>query len=116
MGHQLWFTTSAILTILSFTDAPQVVEGLDFTFSALTNNTLFLLLSIAIVAFATASGADNIVTRTFIDSPVRMIGCAAPLGGLSPFCSCDVIPLIAVFIAMGFTVRRYGILTYSSSD
>jgi uncharacterized membrane protein YraQ (UPF0718 family) len=101
IGHRVWLVTAAVLAILFAVDAPQGVESMGFTIKALIDTAPFLLLSIAVAAYATASGADNLIARAFTGSPLTMIVFAAVLGGLSPFCSCGVIPLIAALLAMG---------------
>jgi hypothetical protein len=99
--HRVWLVTATILAILFLTDAPQAVESTTFTIDALIGTAPFLLLSIGVAAYATATGADNLIARAFTGSPLAMIVFAAILGGLSPFCSCGVIPLIAALLAMG---------------
>jgi uncharacterized membrane protein YraQ (UPF0718 family) len=42
-----------------------------------------------------------LLARAFEGNPARMIVMAALLGGLSPFCSCEVIPFIAALLAVG---------------
>ncbi len=61
----------------------------------------FLLLSVVIAAYATASGADKLIALAFQGRPMRMIAVAALFGALSPFCSCGVIPIIASLLAAG---------------
>ena len=99
--HRVWLATAAILALLFVADAPQAVESAGFTITALAGTAPFLLLSIAVAAYATASGADNLIARASTGSPLTMIVFAAALGGLSPFCSCGVIPLIAALLTMG---------------
>lgn len=100
-GHRAWLVTAMILASLFATDRPQAIESLGFTLRSLVDTAPFLLLSIAVAAYAVASGADNLIARAFTGSPLTMIVFAAALGGLSPFCSCGVIPLIAALLAMG---------------
>ncbi|HAR53594.1 MAG TPA: permease, partial [Roseovarius nubinhibens] len=45
--------------------------------------------------------AESLIARAFEGRQVRMIFLAAVLGGLSPFCSCEVIPFIAAMLAVG---------------
>jgi len=71
------------------------------TLASLWNTAPFLLLSIGIAAYATASGADNLIARVFQGRVLPMIGMAALFGALSPFCSCGVIPIIAALLTMG---------------
>ncbi|MBX2853690.1 MAG: permease, partial [Rhodobacteraceae bacterium] len=61
----------------------------------------WLLLSIGLAAYAAATGADNLISKAFQGREAVMIVTAAMFGGLSPFCSCGVIPLIAALLAMG---------------
>ncbi len=99
--HRVWLATVLILVVLFLMDRPQAIESGEFTIKALVGTAPFLLLSIGVAAYATASGADRLIARVFTGSPLMMIAFAAVLGGLSPFCSCGVIPLIAAMLAMG---------------
>jgi hypothetical protein len=82
-------------------DVGQATTSTWFVADALYGTAPFLILSIAVAAYATASGADNLIARVFAGSPLTMIALAAAFGGLSPFCSCGVIPLIAALLSMG---------------
>jgi uncharacterized membrane protein YraQ (UPF0718 family) len=61
----------------------------------------FLVLSVAVAGAAKATGADTIIGRVAAAKPGTVILAAAVFGGLSPFCSCGVIPIIAALLAMG---------------
>ncbi|MEL6946906.1 MAG: permease [Pseudomonadota bacterium] len=88
--------------LATFLFAPaQGWTSVTFVVTALINTAPFLILSIAVAAFAGASGADSVISKIFVGSPLVMIFVAAAFGGLSPFCSCGVIPLIAALLAMG---------------
>jgi uncharacterized membrane protein YraQ (UPF0718 family) len=91
----------AILLAVYLLDPGQLVPSIAFTLEAFVGTAPYLALSIAIAAYATASGADNLISRAFAGHPVRMVFTAAAFGALSPFCSCGVIPLIAALLAMG---------------
>jgi len=99
--QRVWLTSGLIVAALTLYDAGQATSSLRFTADALISTAPFLIASIAIAAWAGASGADNIIARAFTGSPILMILLAALVGGLSPFCSCGVIPLIAALLAMG---------------
>ncbi len=99
--QRVWLFTAATLGLLFLIDATQGLASLWFVGDALLGTAPFLVLSIAVAACAGASGADNLIARAFQGSPVMMIVFAAALGGLSPFCSCGVIPLIAALLSMG---------------
>lgn len=91
----------AILVAVYLFDQAQLVPSIAFTLDAFIGTAPFLILSIAIAAYATATGADNLISRAFAGHPIRMVFTAAAFGALSPFCSCGVIPLIAALLAMG---------------
>ncbi|RDC68524.1 permease [Rhodovulum sp. 12E13] len=99
--YGVWLTSAAILAALALVDPPQAVESARFAGGALLHTAPYLVASIAIAAWAGATGADNLIARAFTGAPLLMIGLGALAGGLSPFCSCGVIPLIAALLAMG---------------
>ncbi|EFL88106.1 permease [Ahrensia sp. R2A130] len=101
MNERVWLVTAAILAIIAVFNPTQGVESFAFAIRALVETAPYLLLSIGLAAYAGASGADSLIARAFTGSPVVMILVAAAFGGLSPFCSCGVIPLIAALLAMG---------------
>ena len=99
--QRVWVTTALILLVLAVFDPVQAGASAGFAASALFGTAPYLILSIAIAAWAGATGADNLIARAFTGAPLLMIGLAALAGGISPFCSCGVIPLIAALLAMG---------------
>ena len=99
--HRVWLASGAILLALALFDAGQAAESARFTGAALLHTAPYLVLSIAIAAWANATGADNLIARAFTGAPLLMVLLGALAGGLSPFCSCGVIPLIAALLAMG---------------
>jgi len=99
--ERVWLAILAILAVLFLFDPTQAISSAGFAANNLINVAPFLLLSIGIAAYAGATGADGLIARAFTGSPAVMIMIAALAGGLSPFCSCGVIPLIAALLAMG---------------
>lgn len=99
--HRVWLASALIVVLLAVFDAPQAVESTRFALAALLHTAPYLILSIAIAAWAGATGADHLIARAFTGAPLLMIVLGALAGGLSPFCSCGVIPLIAALLAMG---------------
>jgi hypothetical protein len=79
----------------------QATDSVDFTLGALIGVAPFLFASIAVTAYAKASGADRLIAKAFTGNTGRMVVVAALMGALSPFCSCGVIPVIAALLAMG---------------
>ena len=99
--HRIWLIAALILLILAIFDTAQAMQSATFTAKALLHTAPYLILSIGIAAWAGATGADNLIARAFTGAPALMILLGALAGGLSPFCSCGVIPLIAALLAMG---------------
>ncbi|MFN4130189.1 MAG: permease [Paracoccaceae bacterium] len=99
--QRIWAVSALILAALTVFDIQQAIESAGFAAGALLRTAPFLILSIAIAAWASATGADNLIAKAFTGAPLLMIGLGALAGGISPFCSCGVIPLIAALLAMG---------------
>ena len=99
--HRVWLASAIILIVTAVFSPTQALDSAMFAGSALAHTAPFLLLSVGIAAWAVATGADNLIARAFVGSPLLMVALAALAGGLSPFCSCGVIPLIAALLAMG---------------
>lgn len=90
-----------ILALLALFDPVQLGEAVRFTGEQFIHVLPFLMLAILLAAYAKASGADALIARAFSGNVVLMIFMAGLIGGLSPFCSCGVIPLIAALLSMG---------------
>lgn len=99
--YRVWLASVTIVMLLAIFDPEQALASILFAAYALLETAPFLVLSIAIAAWASATGADNLIARAFTGAPGMMILMAAIAGGISPFCSCGVIPLIAALLAMG---------------
>ena len=99
--QRIWLVLALILGVLAVFDPSQAANSTLFAGKALLNTAPYLILSIAIAAWAGATGADNLIARAFTGAPLLMIMLGALAGGISPFCSCGVIPLIAALLAMG---------------
>ncbi|NND50071.1 MAG: permease [Rhizobiales bacterium] len=99
--QRVWLSSAVIVTGIALVSPQQALDSLGFVAGALLHTAPFLMASILIAAWAGATGADNLIARAFTGSPLLMVVLAALAGGLSPFCSCGVIPLIAALLAMG---------------
>ena len=91
-AHSVWLVSGAILLTLTVFNSAQAIASAQFAAGALAHTAPYLVLSIAIAAWAGATGADNLIARAFTGAPLLMIFFGALAGGLSPFCSCGVIP------------------------
>lgn len=100
-SQMAWTVAGVAFFALLVLDAGQVPETLRFTGINLIEIAPFLGVAIGLAAYAKASGADSLIARVFSGNLGIMIFFAALFGGLSPFCSCGVIPLIAALLSMG---------------
>jgi uncharacterized membrane protein YraQ (UPF0718 family) len=96
-----WGACIAIILLVAVLDRAQLWPTLSFAANALAGTAPFIIFAVLAVAYLKASGAETLLARAFEGNPARMIVMAALLGGLSPFCSCEVIPFIAALLAVG---------------
>lgn len=96
-----WLASLAILLGLALLDHAQLWPTIVFTVFALGHTGPFILFAVLAIAYLKATGTENLLARAFEGNPARMIVFAALLGGMSPFCSCEVIPFIAALLAVG---------------
>lgn len=96
-----WLASLVILAAVALLDWPQLWPTIVFTAGALWHTAPFILFAVLAVAFLKATGAETLLARAFEGREVRMIFLAAALGGMAPFCSCEVIPFIAALLALG---------------
>ena len=96
-----WGFCVLIVAAIAILDRAQLWPTLTFTTKALAGTAPFIAFAVLAVAYLKASGAETLLARAFEGNPARMVVMAALLGGLSPFCSCEVIPFIAALLAVG---------------
>ncbi|MGK7651121.1 permease [Roseovarius sp. B08] len=96
-----WLALALILAAVAVLDPPQFWPTVIFTGDALLHTAPFILFAVLAVAYMKATGAETLLAKAFEGRQIRMIFLAALLGGLSPFCSCEVIPFIAAMLALG---------------
>ena len=96
-----WLAALAIpLTLAIF--APEALwPVLAFAARAFAGTLGFIVFAVLAIGGLKATGAENLLARAFEGNEIRMIVLAALIGGLSPFCSCEVIPFIAALLAAG---------------
>lgn len=81
---------------------PSEFEGiLRDTLGSLGHTAIFIAFAVFAVAYLRATGAETILARAFQGREARAIVMAALVGGLAPFCSCEVIPFVAAMLAVG---------------
>ena len=101
---RVWLAVLAILAAVALLDPAQFRPSVSFTLGALAHTLPFIAFAVLAVAGLKATGADGLVARAFAGRESRMIVLAALVGGLAPFCSCEVIPFVAALLALGTPV------------
>ncbi|MEM9229157.1 MAG: permease [Pseudomonadota bacterium] len=98
---RVWLVIAMIfLAIIVLT--PEDLDGISrHTIGAILHTAPFILFAVMAVALMRATGSEALMARAFQGRESRMILMAALVGGVAPFCSCEVIPFIAALLAMG---------------
>lgn len=98
---KVWLIALAIPALIALADPAFTWPLVTGTAAALGHTAPFILFAVAAIGFLKATGSESLLARAFQGNELRMIGLAALAGGLSPFCSCEVIPFIAALLAAG---------------
>lgn len=98
---RVWGFALALPLLIALFDPAQAIETVRFAVGALGHTAIFITFAVLAVGYLKATGAESLLAKAFEGREIRMIGMAALLGGLSPFCSCEVIPFIAALLAVG---------------
>ncbi len=96
-----WLAIGLIPALLALIDPAQVLPTLRFAGEEILRTGVFIACAVLAVAFLRATGAEALLSKAFTGPEVRMIALGALVGGLAPFCSCEVIPFIAALLAVG---------------
>lgn len=94
-------TFLAILAILASRDPGAVGPVLGETWRHFFGTLPFILFAVAAIGTLKATGSERLLDGAFVGREERMIGIGAAAGGLSPFCSCEVIPFIKALLMTG---------------
>lgn len=98
---RVWLFIGAMLLGVAALVPAELVGVVTDTGKALGSTGIFIGFAVFMVAYLKATGAEGIVAEAFKGSPVRMVILASMVGGLAPFCSCEMIPFVAALLAMG---------------
>ena len=98
---RVWLAIAIIFALLAWFDLDQVMPSVRFATGALLHTTPYVLFAMATIAWLKAAGAESVISSAFKGRETGMIIAAALVGGLAPFCSCEVIPFIAGLLALG---------------
>ena len=96
-----WLAIALIPALLAIVDPAQVLPALRFAGESILHTAIFIGAAVLAVAWLKATGAEALLSRVFTGSELRMIAMGALVGGMAPFCSCEVIPFIAALLAVG---------------
>ncbi len=100
----MWLLIAAIPLLVLVFDQARVGGLLQIATSELAGTAPFILVAVLLIAYLKAAGAEGLIVRAFAGREKRMIVLAALVGGLAPFCSCQVIPFVAGLLALGVPV------------
>ena len=100
----VWGSILLIPLAVAAFDFASLAEILRIALGAFMGTLPYIAAAVLIIAGLKASGATGLVARAFEGRETRMIVLAALIGGLAPFCSCEVIPFIAALLAAGAPV------------
>lgn len=97
----VWVLIAFIPLAVALADGEQLDAILGIAIRAFVATLPFIAVAVLLIACLKATGAEALVAKAFEGRETRMIVLAALLGGLAPFCSCEVIPFIAGLLALG---------------
>lgn len=96
-----WTLILLVPVLVLLLDPDRILQVLSIASGALANTAPYIVTAVLLIAYLKAAGAENMIGRAFEGRETHMIVFAALLGGLAPFCSCQVIPFIAGLLALG---------------
>ncbi|MBM2575432.1 permease [Jannaschia sp. Os4] len=99
-----WTLSAAVVALVVALDPAATGEVIRFAAAALAGTVPFIVFAVLLIAAMRAAGAEATIARAFEGNEARMIVAAALIGGLAPFCSCEVIPFVAGLLAAGAPV------------
>ena len=97
----IWVLIVLIPLAVALVDGEQLDTILRIAIGALGATLRYITIAVLLIAYLKATGAESVVAKAFEGRETRMIVLASLLGGLAPFCSCEVIPFIAGLLTAG---------------
>jgi len=97
----IWVLIGLIPLAVALLDGDRLDTIVRIALGALGGTLPYIAVAVLLIAYLKATGAEAVVAKAFAGRETRMIVLAALLGGLAPFCSCEVIPFIAGLLAVG---------------
>lgn len=96
-----WTVVVLVPVLVFLLDRSNFIAVNQFAAEAFVGTVPFIAFAVLLIAYLKAAGAEAMIATAFKGREIRMIVFAALLGGLAPFCSCEVIPFIAGLLALG---------------
>ncbi len=96
-----WTVVLVAPLLVLLLDRPHVVDILAIATRAFLSTLPYVGFAVLTIAWLKAAGAEAAISKAFEGRETRMIVLAALIGGLAPFCSCEVIPFVAGLLAVG---------------
>ncbi len=96
-----WSLVVVIPALILVFDPTNFTTVIEFAVRAFVGTLPYIVVAVLMIAWLKAAGAEAYVARAFQGRETQMIFMAALLGGLAPFCSCEVIPFIAGLLTLG---------------
>lgn len=97
----VWVLVLLIPLAVSAIDPVRAPDVIQTAVNAFVGTMPYMAIAILLIAGLKATGAEGVVAQAFQGREVRMIVLAAVVGGMAPFCSCEVIPFVAALLAAG---------------
>ena len=98
---RVWLLVGLIPLMVLALDPDGARDVVSIATGAFAGTMPYMAIAILLIALLKATGAEGVVATAFQGRETRMIVMAALVGGLAPFCSCEVIPFIAALLAAG---------------
>lgn len=99
--NRVYLSVAVIFLAIAILDPTRFLPLGILTLTNLAHTSLYMIIAVFLLAAIKATGAETMVANVFKGRENRMIILAALVGGLAPFCSCEVIPFIAGLLALG---------------
>ena len=97
----VWVFVAAFPPLIVALDPAQAGGVLESSLRSFLGTLPYIAFAVMLIGLLKAAGAEGTLAEVFRGRESRMIVLAAFLGGLAPFCSCEVIPFIAALLAAG---------------
>ncbi|MEO1249595.1 MAG: permease [Pseudomonadota bacterium] len=99
--RSVWALIGAICLSVALTDPSRFWQVMTIAAEALIGTLPYIAVAVLMIAWLKASGAEGAISKAFEGRQQQAIVMAALIGGLAPFCSCEVVPFIAGLLAAG---------------